>query len=166
VPLSSTQGVLCTVGPISIFYFTFYLFGGGGCVRTQRTPPLPTGLILRRFSGVFVAGVTVTRDCCRFWRYFNHTTLWYGIWHAVMVLIHSSLRPVLPATDCTASEPTSDTHNVCYRPSLIIVCVASNRNRNVHNYAVNNVEQSTLAFLAADHRQPGSACRHRRLASG
>ena len=26
---------------ISIFYFTFYLFGG--CIRTQRTP-LPTGL--------------------------------------------------------------------------------------------------------------------------
>jgi len=81
---------------------------------------------------VFVAGVTVTRDCCRFWRYFNHTMLWYGIWYAVIVLIHSSLRPVQPATDCTASEPTSDTHNVCYRPSLIIVCVASNRNRNVH----------------------------------
>jgi len=38
VDLSSTQGALCTVGPISIFYFTFYLFGGG-CVRTQRTPP-------------------------------------------------------------------------------------------------------------------------------
>jgi len=28
VDLSSTQGALCTVGPISILYFTFYLFGG------------------------------------------------------------------------------------------------------------------------------------------
>jgi len=39
VDLSSTQGALCTVAVF--FYFTFYLFGG---VRTQRTPPLPTGL--------------------------------------------------------------------------------------------------------------------------
>jgi len=27
----------CIMYSISIFYFTFYLFGG--CVRTQRTPP-------------------------------------------------------------------------------------------------------------------------------
>ena len=31
----------CNMYGISIFYFTFYLFGG--CVRTKRTP-LPTGL--------------------------------------------------------------------------------------------------------------------------
>jgi len=40
VDLSSTQGALCIVSVF--FYFTFYLFGG--CVRTQRTPSLPTGL--------------------------------------------------------------------------------------------------------------------------
>jgi len=33
----------CIMYGISIFYFTFYLFGGG-CVRTRRTPPLRTGL--------------------------------------------------------------------------------------------------------------------------
>ena len=42
VDLSSTQVALCTVGPISIFYFTFYLFGG--CVRSKRSP-LTSGLI-------------------------------------------------------------------------------------------------------------------------
>jgi len=34
---------LCIMYSISNFYFTFYLFGGGGCVRTQRTPA-PTDL--------------------------------------------------------------------------------------------------------------------------
>jgi len=32
----------CIMYSISIFYFTFYLFGG--CVRTQRTPPLAGGV--------------------------------------------------------------------------------------------------------------------------
>ena len=44
---------------ISIFYFTFYLFfGGGGCVHTQRTP-LPTGLGLGR--AVDAVRFTITR---------------------------------------------------------------------------------------------------------
>jgi len=34
----------CIMYSISFFNFTFYLFGGRGCVRTQRTHLLPTGL--------------------------------------------------------------------------------------------------------------------------
>jgi len=45
------QLVNCNIGSLEpvfldaglIFYFTFYLLGGG-CVRTHRTPLLPTGL--------------------------------------------------------------------------------------------------------------------------
>ena len=40
----STQGALCTVSVIFILHFTYL----GGCVRTQRTPPLPTGLRRRK----------------------------------------------------------------------------------------------------------------------
>ena len=36
----------CITYSISIFYFTFYLFGG--CVRTQRT--LPTGLTMQQHN--------------------------------------------------------------------------------------------------------------------
>jgi len=36
VDLSSTQGALCTVSVFFILHFTYL---GGGCVRTQRTPP-------------------------------------------------------------------------------------------------------------------------------
>jgi len=41
VDLSSMQSALCAVSVF--FYFTFYLLVG--VIRTQRTPPLPTGLL-------------------------------------------------------------------------------------------------------------------------
>ena len=47
VDLSSTQGALCTVS-ISIFYFAFYLFGGGA--YAPNAPPLPVGLKLLFFA--------------------------------------------------------------------------------------------------------------------
>ena len=63
--LSSTQGALCTVSVF--FYFTFYLFGGGGAYAPN-APPLPTGLhhylfTARHYASAVYAVVVCSSVC-------------------------------------------------------------------------------------------------------